>query len=129
MPPQMKEHSRKARERLATSLKVSEKMSARQNPPAEPRDPEQDTKAAETLDPEMVSRAFAQLAEKFAAKPAETQPDDKRPSSDRLNKVMSSFSPNTGQPQPPGPKDNSGQSKDKEIRAAVEQVLREQSNG
>lgn len=116
MPPKMADHSVQARKRMRTSLKLEEKGAG-----VQPLDTAEEPPAAAQLDPEAVSNALRALAERFAAKPAET------PQQAGVTQLMSQFSPNTGQPAPSGPVDNTGQKDDQRIRQAVQQAMKEKA--
>lgn len=122
MPPKMADHRVQARKRMRTSLKMEEHT---KNNPVAPIDPEPESKKEQTIDPEAVAKALHELADKFAAKPAERAPDDQQ---SNVTQLMSRFAPNSGQPQPAGPVDNSGQKDDKNtdeqrVRDAVAKVM------
>lgn len=123
MPPQMADHSTKARKRMRTSLKMEEhaKQSAVQpldsEEPAKPDEPQEQNPAAG----EAAAAAMRALADQFHKKPAEREPTDTK---SNVTQLMSRFAPNTGQPQPAGPVDNSGQTQDQRIRDAVQKAVK-----
>lgn len=123
MPPQMADHRVKARKRMRTSLKMEEHAKRSAVQPLDPGEPEAQTEEQNTspVASEAAANALRALAEQFAPKPAERKPAEAAKSN--VTQLMSRFAPNTGQPQPAGPVDNSGQTKDRQIRDAVKKAV------